>query len=100
MDFFSSTALAAAFGKGVLFSVVPLLVYQGGLTLLAGVLKPILSDPMITELSASGGLMLMGLGINILDIRHIRVVNMLPALITTAALTALAQYFGWYAILG
>ena len=44
--------------------------------------------------------MLMGLGINILDIRHIRVVNMLPALITTAALTALAQYFGWYAILG
>lgn len=100
MDFFSSTALAAAFGKGVLFSVIPLLLYQGGLTLLAGVLKPILSTEMIAELSATGGLMLIGLGINILEIRHIRVLNMLPALVTTVILTWLAQRFGFYAVLG
>ncbi len=81
MDGFSSIALSSAMGIGVLFSVVPVLIFQGGLTLLASSAQDFLSPIMISELSAVGGLLLIGLGINILEIKKIRVTNMLPALL-------------------
>ncbi len=81
MDGFSSTALAAAMGIGVLVSVVPLFLFQGGITLLAEVLEGFLTEMMITELTAVGGLMLVALGINILEIKQLRVLNMLPSLL-------------------
>lgn len=99
MDFFSSMALASAFGKGVLFSVIPLLLYQGGLTMLAGSIEPWLSEAMITEMTACGGLMMVGLGITILKLRTLRVVNMLPGLLVVLLLVLLAEKFGLYAIL-
>lgn len=99
MDFFSSMALASAFGKGVLFSVIPLLLYQGGLTLLAGVIQPWLSEAMITEMTASGGLMMIGLGVTILKIKTLRVLNMLPGLLAVVLLVYFAEWMGWYALL-
>ncbi len=90
MDGFSSIALAAAMGIGVLFSAIPLLIYQGGLTLFAGYLQDYLTTPMINELSAVGGVILIGLGINVLEIKQIRVINMVPALLVAVLL---AWYF-------
>ncbi|MFT4679449.1 MAG: putative membrane protein YqgA involved in biofilm formation [Flavobacteriales bacterium] len=96
MDFFSSAALASAFGKGVLFSVIPLLVYQGGLTYAAMLMGDFLSTAMKAELTAVGGLMLIGLGITILELRKLEIINMLPALVTTVLLTYVAEYFNIY----
>lgn len=96
MDFFSSTALASAFGKGVLFSAVAVFIYQGTLTLSAGFLESYLSTAMQNEMNASGGLMLIGLGIVILEIRKVRVINFLPALVIAPLLTALAEFLGYY----
>ncbi|MFZ6052934.1 DUF554 domain-containing protein [Halocola ammonii] len=98
MDLFSSIALASAFGRGVIFSIIPLFLYQAGLTLGAEFFKDFLSPEMIDELSASGGIMLVGLGISILDLKKIRVINMLPALVMAVLLTWIAQHFGFYAI--
>jgi len=86
LDGFSSIALSAAMGIGVLFSAIPLLIYQGGLTLFAGYLQDYLTTPMINELSAVGGIILIGLGINVLEIKQIRVINMIPALLVAIVL--------------
>ncbi|UBM61798.1 DUF554 domain-containing protein [Candidatus Sulfidibacterium hydrothermale] len=81
MDGVSSIALASGLGIGVLFSAVPLLIFQGGITLLAMWLGDFFPAVMITELSAVGGILLLGLGIDILGIKKIKVINMLPALV-------------------
>jgi len=88
LDGFASLALASSLGIGVLFSVIPLLIYQGGLTLLAGSLQAVLSDVVVNEVSAAGGLILIGLGITILDIKQLKVLNMLPALVFAGVLAA------------
>ena len=89
LDGFSSIALSTTFGVGVLFSAVPLLIYQGGLTLGAGLLQDVLSDAIVNELTAVGGLVLIGLGLNILDIKEIKILNMLPALVIAVILAAI-----------
>ena len=86
LDGFSSIALAASMGIGVMFSALPLLIYQGGLTLFAGWLEGILSQAVINEMAAVGGLILIGMGFNILEIKKIKALNMLPALLIAAVL--------------
>ncbi len=86
LDGFSSIALAASMGVGVMFSALPLLIYQGGLTLFAGWLEGILSQAVINEMAAVGGLILIGMGFNILEIKKIKALNMLPALLIAAIL--------------
>ncbi len=81
MDGFSSMALASALGAGVLFSAAPLLVYQGGLTLFAGYISDTLSPDIVAELSAVGGILLVGLGFTLMDVKKVKVMNMLPALV-------------------
>jgi len=81
MDGVSSIALASGLGIGVLFSAIPLLIYQGGITLLASGFGEFFPEIIITEMSAVGGILLLGLGINILEIKKINVMNMLPALV-------------------
>jgi uncharacterized membrane protein YqgA involved in biofilm formation len=81
MDGFAAMALSSTLGIGVMFSAIPLFLYQGGLTLLAGQLQAYLTPTMIVEISAVGGLMLIGLGLNILELKKIKVANMLPSLI-------------------
>jgi uncharacterized protein len=89
MDGFSSLALASALGIGVLFSIFPLLVFQGGLTLLAMWLGNLMPGPVINEMTAAGGLMLVGLGFSIMEIKKIKVINMLPSLIVAVVLAYL-----------
>jgi uncharacterized membrane protein YqgA involved in biofilm formation len=72
-----------------MFSVVPLLIYQGGITVFATILQDVFSETVIGEMSAVGGLLLIGLGINILEIKKLRILNMLPALIVVVILAYL-----------
>lgn len=82
LDLFASIAFASTLGIGVLFSSIVVLIYQGGISLLAGSLSAIISDPMMNEMTATGGVILFGLAIsNLLEIKKIRVGNFLPALV-------------------
>lgn len=82
LDFVSSMAFGAAMGIGVTFSVLFILVFQGGLTLLAGVVGPALSAAVVTEMSSVGGTILIGMALNMLGAvkMRIKVANMLPAI--------------------
>lgn len=86
LDGFSSLALSASLGIGVIFSVLPLFIYQGGLTLFASSLQQFFTNTLINELSAVGGLLLIGLGINILEIKKLSILNMLPSLVIAVIL--------------
>jgi len=81
MDLISAAALGASFGIAIIFSSIPLLIYQGGLTLFASFIMRYMSESMTDNLTATGGILLMGLAINILKIKEINVTNMLPALV-------------------
>lgn len=82
LDGFASLAFASSLGTGVLFSSIPILVYQGGITLLAGQAQSIISDSMANEMTAVGGVILLGVSISsLLEIKSIRVGNFLPALL-------------------
>jgi len=81
LDGFTALAFASTLGVGVLFSAVVILVYQGGIGLLAAQLNQIVSPAMMNEMTAAGGVMLLGLAISsMLEIKQIRVGNFLPAL--------------------
>lgn len=81
MDLISAVALGASFGIAIIFSSIPLLIYQGGLTLFASFIMRYMSESMTDNLTATGGILLIGLAINILKIKEINVTNMLPALV-------------------
>jgi len=89
LDAFSSMALAASLGVGVLFSVIPLVLYQGGITLFAGSLQGFFTTSLINELTAVGGILLMGLGINLLEIKSFKILNMLPSLVIVVILASI-----------
>ncbi len=81
LDGFAAIAFASTLGVGVMFSSLIILVYQGGISLLAGQLDAIVTDPMMAELIATGGVILMGVAVsNLLELKKIRVGNFLPAL--------------------
>lgn len=80
LDGFASIAFSASLGWGVALSAVTLLVYQGGITLFAGVLSRVLTGPMITELTATGGLLIVGIGLKLLELKDVRLASFLPAL--------------------
>ncbi len=90
MDGFASLAFASAMGVGVVFSAGIVLAYQGALTLSAAWVRPLLTDPMITEMSAVGGLLILGIGLTMLDIKRLPVANLLPAIFVAPALVALS----------
>ena len=81
MDGFSSIALASAFGIGVTFSIIPLFIFQAGITLLAWYLGSFISETIINDLTGVVGIIINGLGLNILELKKIKVMNMLPALL-------------------
>ena len=82
LDGFAAMTFASTLGVGVLFSAFMVLFYQGTITLLAAQLNAIVSKPMMAELTATGGVLLLGIAIsNLLEIKKIRVGNFLPALI-------------------
>ena len=80
MDGVSSIVFGATMGVGVALSALTILVYQGGLTLAAAAVKGLLSDAAMTEMTAVGGLLIVAIGLNMLEIKRIRVADMLPAI--------------------
>lgn len=81
MDGSVAVLLAAAMGAGVAFSIITILIYQGGLTLLAVWIKPFVSDVVLSELSGTGGILIIMIGLNLLDLKRIETGNFLPSLL-------------------
>jgi uncharacterized membrane protein YqgA involved in biofilm formation len=81
LDGFSSLLLASALGIGVLFSVVPLVIYQGGITLVVQLIGKDIPENYINEITVIGGILLIGLSLDLLNIKKLRIMNLLPALI-------------------
>ena len=81
LDGFMAISFAAAMGVGTAFSVILILVYQGGLTLLSGVLQPFVTDSMLNEISACGGAVIIMIGLNLLGLKKIKTANFLPGLL-------------------
>jgi uncharacterized membrane protein YqgA involved in biofilm formation len=103
LDGFSAIIFASTFGFGVLFAGATVLIVQGGISLLAGYIKPLLvsvpnahmsAQPRVIELSAVGGVILIGLALNILDIKRFKVANLLPALVLAPLIVILLNTFG------
>jgi len=94
IDGVTSISFAATMGVGVLFSVIPLLIYQGGITLLAGWVGPYLPDAVITEMTAVGGALIIAIAVNMLGLgkEKIKVGNMLPAIFLPIAYIPLANW--------
>lgn len=80
MDGIVAAVFASTMGIGVTVSFLPVFLYQGTITLLASVVAPYLSEAVMTEMTATGGVLLLGVGINILELKKIKVGNMLPAI--------------------
>ena len=96
IDGVTSVSFAAAMGIGVAFSVLPLLVYQGGITLLAGWIGPYLPEAVVTEMTAAGGALIVAIALNMLELprERIQVGNLLPAMFLPIAYVPLAQWLG------
>ncbi|MCJ7736985.1 MAG: DUF554 domain-containing protein [Anaerolineae bacterium] len=95
MDGFAALAFASTLGAGVLFSALTVLVYQGALTMGASWASAVLTDPMTAEMTATGGVLMLALGLGLLEIKRVRTGNLLPALIAAPAIVALVSWFGW-----
>ncbi|RPJ78831.1 MAG: DUF554 domain-containing protein [Deltaproteobacteria bacterium] len=80
LDGITSIVMASTMGIGVMLSSLPVLLYQGAITLSAVLIKPLLTPEVISQMSATGGLLIMAIGFNLLEIRKINVGNMLPAI--------------------
>jgi hypothetical protein len=89
LDFMIIIIFASAYGKGVLFSALPVGVLQGSVTLCAGLLAPVFSDAVIANLSFLGSILIFCVGVNLAFGNRFRVANMLPALVLGAVYTAL-----------
>jgi uncharacterized membrane protein YqgA involved in biofilm formation len=94
LDGFAGLAFAASLGMGVTFSALTVLIFQGALSLGAAPFQTILTDSMITEMSATGGVIILGIGLLILEIKRIKVGNFLPALLIAPILTVLWEKWG------
>jgi uncharacterized membrane protein YqgA involved in biofilm formation len=89
LDGVVAVVLASTLGIGVAFSALTILVVQGGLTLAAGAADHVLTERMIAELTATGGVMIAGIGVRLLDIKPIRVASFMPALVLAPVLVSL-----------
>jgi len=87
LDGFTSIVLASVYGVGVLFSALPLFIVQAGLTLLAAQFQTLFPDVLIRQLTAVGGVLILGIGLNLLEIKRIKTVNLLPALAVVIVMT-------------
>jgi len=88
LDGFTAVALAATLGWGVLLTIPLILLYQGGLAIGASLFVGLLSDLQLREMSAVGGLLIIGVGLKLLSIRDVRVADFLPAIILSPLVVA------------
>jgi len=90
LDFIAALTFASVLGWGVLLSAGTVLIVQGALTLGAGFLEPVVTDAMISAATATGGVLILGLGLMLLELKEVRVANMIPALLFAPLLVAAA----------
>ena len=81
LDGITAIIISSTMGIGVMFSAVSVFIYQGSITILAELLKNLLTPDLINEMSAVGGVLIMVIGINILEIKKIKVGNLLPGVL-------------------
>ncbi|MBN9654371.1 DUF554 domain-containing protein [Halobacillus sp. GSS1] len=97
IDGFVSLVLTSTLGIGVIFSVIPVVLYEGSIALLATQINNWIPQHMldlfIIEMTATGGLMIVAIGLNLLKITKIRVANLLPALLTVGLILTIAEWF-------
>ncbi|HHY46276.1 MAG TPA: DUF554 domain-containing protein [Firmicutes bacterium] len=89
MDGVCSIAFASTLGIGVPFSALVILFFQGGISLAASLVRPFMTDSVITAMTAVGGVMILGIGINLLELRKLKIANLLPALAVAVLLSAI-----------
>ena len=89
LDGISAIVFAATLGIGVSLSALSILVYQGSITLLAGVLQPLLIPAVITEITATGGVLIIAIALSMLNILKIRIANLLPSMLVVIFLSYL-----------
>ena len=89
LDGVTAIIFSSTLGIGVLFSALPVFLYQGAITFAATYLKPFLTPAVVAQMSAVGGLLIVAIGLNILDIKKLRIGNMLPSLFIPVAYDAL-----------
>lgn len=95
LDGFAALAFASTLGVGVIFSSLMILLYQGTITLLASQVQALVTDPMMLEMNAVGGVIIMGIAVgSLLELRKIRIGSFLPALIVAPLLVGLLSLLG------
>ena len=87
LDGFASIPLASTYGVGVMLSAVPVFLYQGAITLAAGSIREVVTPVLLTQITATGGLLILSIGVNLLGFARIKVGNFLPALLAAALLS-------------
>lgn len=92
LDGIISIILTANMGIGVALSAVSVLIYQGSLTMLAGVLEPVLTTSILNEVTATGGVLIMAIGVNMLKIVQIRISNLLPAVLWAGCIVTMLGF--------
>lgn len=93
LDGVTAIVFSSSLGIGVMLSAVPVLIYQGAIALLGTAIAPLLSDAVITEMSAVGGLLIMAIGVNMLLDQNIKVANLLPAILIPFLYYPIANLF-------
>lgn len=91
LDGITAVVFASTMGPGVAFSAIPVLLYQGSITLLARTLEPLLTPATIADMTATGGLLIVGIGLNLLGVTRLRLANLLPGVGVVAILVRVAE---------
>lgn len=92
IDGICAAVLAASLGVGVTFSSVPVLIYQGGMTLAASALTAVVNEAMLAEMSGTGGLLIMAIGLTLLKVVQIKLANLIPAIVAAAIIAKLGIF--------
>jgi len=93
LDGFAALAFASALGWGVGFSILTILVYQGSLSLGASALAGVFTPIVVAALTAAGGVLILGIGFRLLELKQVRVANLLPALVIAPVAMSLVERF-------
>ena len=91
LDGFAALAFASALGWGVGFSILPVFVYQGSITLAASSLSDVITPEVVAGLTAAGGILILGISLRLLELKQVRVGNLLPALVLAPVAVGIAQ---------
>lgn len=93
LDGITAIIFAANMGVGVALSAISVALYQGTLTLLASSMESVMSPPLLAELTATGGILIIAIGLNMLKLVHVRIANMLPAIVVAGVFTKIFALF-------